>query len=91
LLAQCVANGWSPSIGDGEERTIQDHGSGEMVTYYPSYAIITEMHPCWFGNEKHTLVPGYYMSIEERVVKDDSLIYPWNNYGDAETLTCIVH
>lgn len=89
LLANCVANGWCLSIGDGEERTSTDDATGETVIYYPSYAIITELHPCWYGNDLHVMVPGYYMSIEERVEKDDSLIYPWDNYGDAETLTCI--
>ena len=89
LLAGCIANGWCRSIGNSEERTKKDTIYDEMVTYYASYPVITEIHPCWFGNDKHAMVPGYYMSIEERVEKDGSLIYPWSAYGDAETLTSI--
>jgi hypothetical protein len=71
-----------------EDSTYQDE-NGKTITVYASYTVITELHPCWFGNEKNALMPGYYLNLEERVMKDDSLICPWANIGDAETLACI--
>lgn len=55
-------------------------------TTYASYAVITDIHPCWVGTEADTLVPGWYCVTEERVKKDDSVIWPWSQYGDAQTL-----
>lgn len=55
-------------------------------TIYASYAVITDIRPCWVGQDADTLVPGWYCVTEERVQRDDSLVYPWSQYGDAQTL-----
>ena len=89
LLAECISSGWCTSTASNEDYTTENYITGEPVTVYASYAIITELHSCWIGSAKDKLVPGYYLNAEKRVIKDDSLIYPDVSYGDAETLSCI--
>lgn len=55
---------------------------GENCVAYPSYGIITDLKPCWVSKERGVFVPGWYCVTEERVMKDDSVIYPWSQYGD---------
>ena len=90
LLSAMVANNWCSSNADREDFTYQE-SDGSDVTVYASYAVITGIEKCWVGTEKNTLVPGYYINLEEYMVSDDSLRFPGYMYGDAETLTCITY
>ena len=82
-----VACGWWLGNPNTETQECTDYLTGEPYTCYPIYAVITEIRPCWIGYERGTLVPGYYMNVEERTVDGDKLISVWSSYGDAETLT----
>ena len=84
-----VACGWWLGNPCAETQECTDYLTGESYTCYPVYAVITEIRPCWVGYERNTLVPGYYMNVEERMVGGDKLISVWSSYGDAETLTLL--
>ncbi len=86
LLSGCVANNWCLSNARGEDYIFVDI-HGQSITEYATYAVITELHPCWVGNGPHTLVPGYYLNIEDRVANDNTLKDVLDTIGDAETLT----
>lgn len=43
------------------------------IVHYPSYEVLTDLHPCWVGREAYRLEPGWCYRTETRVVSDDSL------------------
>ena len=59
---------------------------GEECIAYATYAVLTDLKPCWVSMTAHTLVPGWYCVTEERVVNDDSVSARWSQYGDAQML-----
>ena len=85
MIAHLASSWW---LGNPHAQDVQLSDSGsEPYTRYATYAVITEIRPCWIGYERNQLVPGYYMNVEERTVSGDKLISVWSSYGDAETLT----
>lgn len=86
LLARVACGWWLGNPRTEDATNVSDFG-GEAYTIYATYSVITEIRPCWIGYERDILVPGYYMNVEERTVRDDKLIAVWPSYGDAATLT----
>lgn len=85
LLALWISQCYSPYSQD-EDLTYADPIFGEVTTY-ATYATLTELNPCWITLERFRMEPGWNAVIEVRVVKDDSLVYPWTYSTDAMTLT----
>lgn len=83
-----VASGWWLGNAHSLDEEILDFDA-QPYTCYATYNVITEINPCWVGYERNQLVPGYYMVVEERTVKDNQLIAVWDSFGDAQTLTLI--
>ena len=44
-----------------------------ISSHYPSYEVLTDLHPCWVGREAYRLELGWCYRTETRVVSDDSL------------------
>ncbi len=59
---------------------------GEKCVAYATYPVIIDLKPCWVSHERGVLEPGWYCVTEERVTRDDSVLWIWSQYGDAETL-----
>lgn len=71
-LEYWVANCYPPSTG-AQDDPYEDNGL-ETGKIYASYDVITSIQPCWVGTRKNELEPGWMVEIENRIVKDDSLI-----------------
>lgn len=79
LLRQAVAKLYvTNAIGEDFEE--------EGRTLYAQYSVITELEPCWVSKSANTLVPGWCLVSEDRVVKDDSVHSTWTMYGDYQGL-----
>lgn len=55
---------------------------GEVI-HYGGYEVITCIAPCWVGREAFTLEPGWYGVTQQRLLKDDSLVYEHMQYVSA--------
>ena len=84
LLRLCVVN-LCVSNATTQDSTYEDHRWG-TYTRYATYAVITQIEPCWVGFEPCKLEPGWYAVTEERVVRDNSLADRWQGYTDAATM-----
>ena len=85
LLQLWLANCYWPS-GIHEDFTYEDSLFGE-VTQYARYDRLTALEPCYISKEAGVLEPGYYATVEVRVVKDDSLEWTLDCFADASTFT----
>lgn len=45
----------------------------ESYTVFAGYDVITSIQPCWIGQEKQTLEPGWNVTYVRYIMKDDSI------------------
>lgn len=82
LLKQAVVKLYGTNaIGEDLEMEASEF-EPEPRAIYARYSVITELKPCWVGMTADTLVPGWYLVSEDRVVKDDSMYTTRAMYGD---------
>ena len=83
-----VANVWWPSSVAQDYEITGDPLYGDY-TRYATEETLTAILPCWVGNEKGCLVPGWFTECRCTVLKDGSTCGYSDAYMDALTLTRI--
>ena len=83
-----VANVWWPSSVAQDYEITGDPLYGDY-TRYATEETLTAILPCWVGNEKGCLVPGWFTECRCTVLKDGSTCGYRDSYMDALTMTRI--
>ena len=72
LLRQLVSQCYWPNQTT-VDALITDSLHPEPYTVFAGYDVITSIQPCWIGQEKQTLEPGWNMTYVRYIMKDDSI------------------
>lgn len=70
-----------------EDITFTDTTREREVTDYASRAVVTEIKPAYMSYEKFTYVPAWCFVVEERLMKDDTVVDRQVIYLDAAALS----
>lgn len=72
LLRQFVSQCYWPNWASEDEQHTETI-CPEPYTVFAGYDIITSIEPCWVGQEKQCLEPGWNVTYISHVMKDDSI------------------
>lgn len=72
LLRQLVSQCYWPNQ-TAVDVLIRDFLHPEPYTVFAGYDVITSIQPCWIGQEKQTLEPGWNVTYVRYIMKDDSI------------------
>ena len=88
LLRLWVDNVWYPS-STAQDFEVQNDPLYGDYTQYATEETLTAFLPCWVGNEKGLLIPGWFAECRSSVQKDGSTCGYSDSCMDALTLTRI--